>query len=89
MTQLGHILSKHEPLDQSGVTGGGLDQYNALFVNMDSTWTERFGNHDCLVNYVISITCTFNQTTNVVETSHNDTVTLFSQITQQGMINVA
>ena len=28
MTQLGHILSIHEPLDQSGMTGGGLDPYN-------------------------------------------------------------
>ena len=38
-------------LDQSGVTGGGLDPYNvyAWFVNMDSMWTERFGNYDCLV----------------------------------------
>ena len=38
-------------LDQSGVTGGGLDPYNvhALFVNMDNTWTERFGSYDCLV----------------------------------------
>ena len=38
-------------LDQSGVTGGGLDLYNvhALFVNMDNMWTERFGNYDCLV----------------------------------------
>ena len=39
-------------LDQSGVTGGGLDPYNvhALFVNMDNMWTERFGNFDCLVS---------------------------------------
>ena len=39
------------PLDQSGVTVGGLDPYNmhALFVNMDNMWTERFGNYDCLV----------------------------------------
>ena len=36
-------------LDQSGVTGGGLDPYNALFVNMDNMWTERFGNYYCLV----------------------------------------
>ena len=38
-------------LDQSGVTGGGLDPYNvhALFVNMDNMWTEGFGNYDCLV----------------------------------------
>ena len=36
-------------LDQSGVTGGGLDPYNALFVNMDNMWMERFGNYDCLV----------------------------------------
>ena len=36
-------------LDQSGLTGGGLDPYNALFVNMDNMWTERFGNYDCLV----------------------------------------
>ena len=38
-------------LDQSGVTGGGLDPYNvhALFVNMDNMWTERFVNYDCLV----------------------------------------
>ena len=31
-----------------GVTGGGLDPYkhynNALFVNIDNMWTERFGN---------------------------------------------
>ena len=53
MTQLGHFLSIHEPLDQSGVTGGGLDPYHvhALFINMDNMWTERFGNYDCLVNY--------------------------------------
>ena len=31
------------------MTGGGLDPYNALFVNMDNMWTERFGNYDCLV----------------------------------------
>ena len=33
-------------LDQSGVTGGGLDSYNVyvLFVNMNNMWTERFGN---------------------------------------------
>ena len=33
-------------LDQSGVTGGGLDPYSVhdLFVNMDNMWTERFGN---------------------------------------------
>ena len=38
-------------LDQSGVTGGGLDPYHvhALFVNIDNMWTERFGNYDCLV----------------------------------------
>ena len=38
-------------LDQSGVTGGGLDPYNvhALFVNMDNMWMERFGNYDYLV----------------------------------------
>ena len=38
-------------LDQSGVTGGGLDPYtaHALFVNMDNMWTEGFGNYDCLV----------------------------------------
>ena len=36
-------------LDESGVTGGGLDPYNALFANMDNMWTERFGNYDCLV----------------------------------------
>ena len=38
-------------LDQSGVTGKGLDPYNvhALFVSMDNMWTERFGNYDCLV----------------------------------------
>ena len=38
-------------LDQSGVTGGGLDPYNvhALFVNMDNMWMERFRNYDCLV----------------------------------------
>ena len=42
-------------LDQSGVTGGGLDPYNALFVNMDNMWTERFGNYDCLVNFVITL----------------------------------
>ena len=38
-------------LDQSGVTGGGLDLYNALFVNM---WTERFGNYDCLVGQLLT-----------------------------------
>ena len=39
-------------LDQSGVTGEGLDPYNvhALFVNMDNMWTKRFGNYDCLIN---------------------------------------
>ena len=36
-------------LDLSGVTGGGLENFNALFVNMDNMWTERFGNYDCLV----------------------------------------
>ena len=38
-------------LDQSGVTGGGLDPYNvhALFVNMYNRWTERFGNYNSLV----------------------------------------
>ena len=36
--------------DQSSVTGGGLDPYNALFVNMDNMGTERFGNYDCLVH---------------------------------------
>ena len=52
MTELGHILSIVSLLDQSGVTGGGLDPYNvhALFVNMDNMWTERFGNYDCLVS---------------------------------------
>ena len=51
MTLLGHILSTHDSLDQSGVTGGGLDPYNvhALFINMDNMWMERFGNYDCLV----------------------------------------
>ena len=41
-------------LDQSGVTGGGLDPYNvhAFFVNMDNMWTERFRNYDCLVLFV-------------------------------------
>ena len=41
-------------LDQSDVTGGGLDPYNvhALFVNMDNMWTERFGNYDYLAFYV-------------------------------------
>ena len=40
-------------LDQSGVTGGGLDRYHvhALFVNIDNMWTERFGNYDCLVDF--------------------------------------
>ena len=28
-------------LDQSGVTGGGLDPYNALFVNMRNMWMEK------------------------------------------------
>ena len=50
MTQLGHILSIHALLDQSGVTGGGLDPYNAFFVNMNNMWTERFGNYDYLVS---------------------------------------
>ena len=38
-------------LDQSGVTGGGLDPYyvHALFVNIDNMWTERFVNYGCLV----------------------------------------
>ena len=38
-------------LDQSGVTGGGLDPYHvhALFVNIDNMWMERFGNYHCLV----------------------------------------
>ena len=51
MTQLGHILSIHEPPSQSGVTGGGLDPYNVhvLFVNMDNMWMERFRNYDFLV----------------------------------------
>ena len=40
-------------LDQSGVTGGGLDPYNALFVNMDNMWTDRFGNYDCLVHLLL------------------------------------
>ena len=40
-------------LDQSAVTGGGLDPLNALFVNMDNMWTERFGNYDCLVSIVV------------------------------------
>ena len=54
MTQLGHNLSLHELLDQSGVTGGGFDPYNvhALFINMDNMWTERFGNYDCLVLFL-------------------------------------
>ena len=39
-------------LDQSSVTGGGLDPYNALFVNIDNMWTERFENYDCLVSEV-------------------------------------
>ena len=45
-------------LDQSGVTGGGLDPYNvhALFVNIDNMWTERFGNYDCLVIYLLFLT---------------------------------
>ena len=43
------------PLDQSGVTGGGLDQCNALFVNMDNMWMERFGNYNCLVFYIVQI----------------------------------
>ena len=53
MTQLGHILSTHEPLDQSAVTGRGLDPDNvhALFINMDNMWKERFGNYDCIVCY--------------------------------------
>ena len=42
-------------LDQSGVTGGGLDPYNvhALFVNIDNMWTERCGNLrlSCLIQY--------------------------------------
>ena len=39
-------------LDQSGVTGGGLDPYNvhALFVNMDNMCMERFENYNCLVS---------------------------------------
>ena len=49
MTQLGHFCPFMSLLDQSGVTGGGLDPYNALFVNMDNMWTERFENYDCLV----------------------------------------
>ena len=46
-------------LDQSGVTGGGIDPYNvhALFVNMDNMWTERFGNYDCLVLISESLLC--------------------------------
>ena len=43
-------------IDQSEVTGGGLDPYNALFVNMDNMWAERFGNYDCLVTHGISRT---------------------------------
>ena len=51
MTQLVTFCPYMSLLDQSGVTGGGLDPYNvhALFVNMDNMWTERFGNYDCLV----------------------------------------
>ena len=45
-------------LDQSGVTGGGLDPYNvhALFVNMDNMFMERFGNYNCLVDNAQLIT---------------------------------
>ena len=44
-------------LDQSGVTGRGLDPYNvhALFVNIDNMWTEGFGNYDCLVILMLSM----------------------------------
>ena len=41
-------------LDQSGVTGGGLDPYNALFVNMDNMWMKGFGNYHCLVELFLS-----------------------------------
>ena len=37
-------------LDQSGVTGGGLEP-----LNMDNMWTERFGNYDCLVTLAMTI----------------------------------
>ena len=48
-----HFFPYMSLLDQSAVTGGGLDPYNvrALFVNMGNMWTERFGNYDCLVVY--------------------------------------
>ena len=48
MTQLGHILSIHEPPWPIRCDRGGLDpnDVHALFVNM---CTERFGNYDCLV----------------------------------------
>ena len=54
MTQLGHICPYMSLLGQSGVTAGGLDPYNvnALFVNIDNMWTERFGNYDCLVELI-------------------------------------
>ena len=44
MTQIGHIFTYMSLLDQSGVTGGGLDPYkvHALFVNVDNMWMERF-----------------------------------------------
>ena len=44
-------------LDQSGVTGGGLEPYNvhALSVNIDKMSTERFGNYDCLVLWSIGL----------------------------------
>ena len=43
-------------LDQSGVTGGGLDPYNvhALFVNMNNMWTESLEITIVLLNMVTS-----------------------------------
>ena len=44
-------------IDQSGVTEGGLDPYNhynnALFINIDNMWMERFGNLrlSCLIQH--------------------------------------
>ena len=43
VTQLGPYMCL---LDQSGVKGGGLNpsSVDALFVNLDNIWMERFGN---------------------------------------------
>ena len=64
-------------LDQSGVTGGGLDPFyvHALFVNMDNMWTERFGNYDCLV----CIICSHVSFESILNGQHQAEFTVMSQ----------